>query len=183
VPVLITGATGMVGRVLAERFLLEGAQVRGFVRREDESLRRSGVHLAIGQACDVEKLSSALTQVHTLVHLIGGDKPERGQTVDFLNRESVECAVIAARSADVRRILYLSVPGADPGARDRFLAAKGQAEELIIGSGCEYGIFRCDPILESGRRGATVPLEHVIDTLVGADEREAFTSGVWPLTG
>jgi uncharacterized protein YbjT (DUF2867 family) len=62
-PVLITGATGMVGRALASRLLAEGGQVRAYVRREDPSLRAAGVHLAIGQACDVPKLESALTSV------------------------------------------------------------------------------------------------------------------------
>lgn len=180
-PVLITGATGLVGRALASRLHEEGAEVRAFVRRDDPPLRAMGAHLAIGEACDVEKLSSALTQVHTLVHLIGGEKPARGTSLDFVNRESTECAVIAARSADVRRILFLSAPGADPASRDRYLAAKGKAEELIMASGCEYGIFRCAPIAESGRRGARLPLQRVVEALLIADERESFSSGIWPL--
>lgn len=170
-PVLITGATGLVGRALTGRFLADGAQVRVFIRRDDANLRSAGAHVAIGEACDVEKLSSALTQVHTMVHLIGG---KRGN-VDYLNRESAECAVIAAKSADVKRILYLSVVGADPVARDRYLRSKGAAEELIKAAGAEYGIFRCAPI---PRR---VPLTTVVEALVRADERESFRSGVWDL--
>jgi NADH dehydrogenase len=180
-PVLINGARSLVGRALARRLLDEGAQVRAYLRREDAALRAVGVHVAIGEPCDVPKLESALTQVHTLVHLVGGEKPERGVSLDFFNRETVECSVIAARSAGVKRILFVSALGADPGARDKFLAAKGAAETLVVESGCEYGIFRCAPIAESGRRGAQLPLERVVDALAGADEREAFTSGVFTL--
>jgi uncharacterized protein YbjT (DUF2867 family) len=174
-PVLITGATGQVGRALARRLLDDGAQVRAYVRRDDAELRAAGAHVAIGEPCDVPKLESALTQVHTLAHLIGGAKPERGTSVDFLNRESVECAVIAARSAGTKRILFLSAIGADPGARNAYLAAKGKAEELIVASGCEYGIFRCAPI----PRG--IALDRVVDALLRADERDEFVSGVWTL--
>ena len=170
-PVLITGAAGLVGRALAHRLLDEGAQVRAFVRRDDAELRATGAHLAIGEACDVEKLSSALTQVHTMVHLIGGARGD----VDFLNRESAECAVIAAKSTDTKRILYLSAPGADAGARNRYLRSKGAAEELIVNSGAEYGIFRCAPIPKR------VPVERVVDALLRADERESFVSGIWDL--
>jgi len=181
VPVLINGARSLIGRALAQRLLDEGAQVRAYLRRDDAGLRAAGVHIAIGEPCDVPKLESALTQVHTLVHLVGGAKPERGVSVEFLNDETVECSVIAARSAGVRRILFVSVPGADPAARDRFLAAKGTAEARIVESGCEYGIFRCAPLSESGQRGAKLPLARVVDALAGADEREAFVSGVWNL--
>ena len=202
-PVLITGATGMVGRALADRLLAEGGQVRAYIRRDDTELRAAGVHIAIGEACNVERLESALTRVHTIVHLVGGLFPARGTSYHDLITESTECAVIAARSSEVRRFVYLSTPGADPDSDNEFLAARGRAERLVLESGMEHAIIRCTPIAESvprwvrlmkrgpiitvpgtgDQRIGVVPLDEVVEAIVAADARDAEVRGVWDLGG
>src|SRR5213082_2166733 len=165
-PVLVTGATGLVGRALVAQLLSEGAPVRAYVRRDDAALRAAGAHIAIGAADDVPKLESALTRAHTIVHLIGGTWPEPGMSYDLLNRDSTEAAVIAAHAADVKRFIFLSFVGADPASPNEFLASKGRAEEHILSSSFEHAIVRCAPIAEGlvqtferlGRgRGAGIP--------------------------
>jgi NADH dehydrogenase len=202
-PVLVTGATGLVGRALVQEFLSEGGQVRAYIRRDDAALRAAGAHIAIGAADDVPKLESALTRAHTIVHLIGGVWPEPGMTYDLLNRDSTEAAVIAAHAADVKRFIFLSFVGADPASPNEFLAAKGRAEEHIISSSFEHVILRCAPIAEglsgtfqqlSRGRGAGVPgrgsqrvnpvaLSDVVAAIIAADAREAEVRGVWELGG
>lgn len=202
-PVLITGATGTVGRALTGRLLEEGGQVRAYVRRDDAALRAAGVHTAVGAADDVPRLESALTRVHTIVHLVGGLFPEPGSSYDLLNRDTVEAAVIAARAAEVRRFVFLSFPGADPDSSNEFLAAKGRAEQHILAAGLEHAIFRCAPILGGeqlarvfARRGPVVAvpgdgaqrwnpigLDDVVDALVAADARESEVRGTWELGG
>jgi NADH dehydrogenase len=202
-PVLVTGATGLVGRALVRELLGEGAQVRAYLRRDDAPLRAAGAHLAIGAADDVPKLESALTRAHTIVHLIGGLWPEPGVTYDLLNRDSTEAAVIAAHAADVKRFIFLSFAGADPASPNEFLAAKGRAEEHILSSSFEHVILRCTPIAEGlpgtlrrlGRgRGAGVPgrgsqrvnpvaLADVVAAIIAADAREAEVRGIWELGG
>ncbi|MFY9588508.1 MAG: NAD(P)H-binding protein, partial [Actinomycetota bacterium] len=71
-PVLVTGATGVVGRVLIPKLVASGGQVRVYVRRDVPEYRSMGVHVAVGEADHEGRLESALEQVHTLVHLIGG---------------------------------------------------------------------------------------------------------------
>ena len=202
-PVLVTGATGLVGRALVAKLLSEGAQVRAYVRRDDAALRAAGAHVAIGAMDDVPKLESALTRAHTIVHLIGGVWPEPGVSYDLLNRDSTEAAVIAAHAADVKRFIFLSFVGADPASSNEFLTAKGRAEQHITSSPMEYAILRLPPILEGlgpmlqrlGRgRGAGVPgkgtqrvnpilLADVIAAIVAADAREAAVKGTWDLGG
>ncbi|HLW17211.1 MAG TPA: NAD(P)H-binding protein [Actinomycetota bacterium] len=202
-PVLVTGATGLVGRALVAQLLSEGGQVRAYVRREDAALRAAGAHLAIGAMDDVPRLESALTRAHTIVHLIGGVWPEPGMSYDLLNRDSTEAAVISAHAADVKRFIFLSFVGADPASPNEFLAAKGRAELHITASPMEHVILRCAPLREGlgptleslGRgRGAGVPgrgnqrinpvsLRDVVAAIVAADAREAAVNGTWELGG
>ena len=47
------------------------------------------------------------------------------------------------RPPGTRRIIFLSVPGADPDHQHPFLRAKGMAERSLAGSGLDYAILRC----------------------------------------
>ena len=202
-PVLVTGATGLVGRALVAELLSEGAQVRAYIRRDDAALRAAGAHIAIGAMDDVPKLESALTRAHTIVHLIGGVWPEPGVSYDLLNRDSTEAAVIAAHAADVKRFIFLSFVGADPESPNEFLAAKGRAERHITSAQFEHAILRLPPIAEGlgetlrrlgHGRGAGVPgkgtqrvnpvsLADVVAAIVAADARQASVTGTWELGG
>src|SRR5919108_5569160 len=130
-PVLVTGATGCVGRVLVPKLVESGGQVRAYVRRDVPEYRRLGVHVAVGEADHEGRLESALEQVHTLVHLIGGPVPDRGLTVEWLNYDTTVVALRAADNAEVTRVIFLSPIGADPASDDPYLAAKGAAVEAV----------------------------------------------------
>ena len=199
-PVLVTGATGVVGRALVPALVDSGGQVRVYVRRDVPEYRSLGVKVAIGDADHEGRLESALEQVHTIVHLIGGPLPERGVTVEWLNFDTVEVALRAAENAEVRRFLFLSPLGADPASNHPYLAAKGRAEEAIRTSALEHVVFRCAPILAPDSalasflaRGAParvrsaranpVAVQDVVHALVAADTRDAELRGAWELGG
>jgi uncharacterized protein YbjT (DUF2867 family) len=199
-PVLVTGATGCVGRALVPRLLESGGQVRVYVRRDVPEYRALGVKVAIGDADHEGRLESALEQVHTLVHLIGGPMPERGVTPEWLNYETTEVALRAAENAEVRRVLFLSPLGADPSSDNAYLAAKGRAEKAIAGSKLEYAIFRSAPILTEGSafsrllargvpsriRGTKlnpISASNIAEALIAADTRDAALRGTWELGG
>jgi len=200
-PVLVTGATGLVGRALVGQLLSEGGQVRAYLRRDDAALRAAGAHLAIGAMDDVPRLESALTRAHTIVHLIGGVWPEPGMSYDLLNRDSTEAAVIAAHAAEVKRFIFLSFVGADPASTNEFLAAKGRAEQHILSTPMEHAILRCAPIAREfgaviaslgpdaragvpgsgSHRVNPVQLADVVAAIAAADAREASVNGTWEL--
>ncbi|HJR18723.1 MAG TPA: NmrA family NAD(P)-binding protein, partial [Actinomycetota bacterium] len=62
-PVLVTGATGCVGRALIPKLVDSGGQVRVYVRRDVPEYRALGVKVAIGEADHEGRLESALEQV------------------------------------------------------------------------------------------------------------------------
>jgi NADH dehydrogenase len=199
-PVLVTGATGCIGRELIPRLLGAGGQVRVYLRRDVPELRSLGVKVALGDADHEGRLESALEQVHTLIHLIGGPIPDKGVTVDWLNRDTTAVALRAAENAAVRRVLFLSPIGADPTSDNEYLAAKGRAEEAIEASELEYAIFRCSPVLAEGsaletflargvpsraRAAKMTPIAaaDVADALLAADTRDTGIRGRWELGG
>jgi NADH dehydrogenase len=197
-PVLVTGATGCVGRALIPKLVDSGGQVRVYVRRDVPEYRELGVHVAIGEADHEGRLESALEQVHTLVHLTGGPVPEPKVTMEWLNVDATEVAVRAAENAGVRRVLFLSHIGADPGSDHPYLAAKGRAEQALTHTRAfEHVIFRCAPILaqgsalsfalerglSSGGRMNPIAVEDVAGMLVAADTRDAELRGAWELGG
>lgn len=199
-PVLVTGATGCIGRELIPRLLGAGGQVRVYVRRDVPELRSLGVKVSIGDADHEGRLESALEQVHTLIHLVGGPVPDKGGTVEWLNHETTTVALRAAENASVRRVLFLSPLGADPASDNEYLAAKGRAEGAIEASQLEYAIFRCAPVLAEGsalagllargvppraRAAKMTPItaSDVAEALLAADTRDTGVRGRWELGG
>jgi len=196
-PVLVTGATGCVGRVLVPKLVGSGGQVRVYVRLDVPEYRSLGVKIAVGEADHEGRLEAALEQVHTIVHLTGGPLPDRETTAEWLNLVTTEVAVTAAGNAGVRRFLFLSPLNADPNSDQPYLAAKGKAEEAIRRSGMEHAIFRCAPIVGPGSallnalgRGFSsdarinpIAVDDVASALVAADTRDAELRGTWELGG
>lgn len=197
-PVLVTGATGVVGRALIPKLVASGGQVRVYGRRDVPEYRAIGVHVAVGEADHEGRLEAALEQVHTLVHLVGGPILEGLTTIEWLNLETTRVALRAAENAEVRRVLFLSHVGADEDSDHLYLVTKARAEEEIRKAPIEHAILRCAPILgpasvfsgflESGVvRGAQrvnpIVVEDVASFLEAADTREAEVRGTWEIGG
>ena len=142
--VLVTGASGLLGRAIVEG-LAERDEVRATVRRPEaaEDLRALGAKVAVRDATEADDLIEILSRVHTLVHLIGGVNQPDADEVMRANHGSTLAAVAAAKEAGVDRIVLLSAPGADPEASHPFLRAKGLAEEAVVHSGLEHAVLRC----------------------------------------
>jgi uncharacterized protein YbjT (DUF2867 family) len=207
-PVVVTGATGLVGRRALEAFARSSPQVRAYVRRPDAAaaLRALGVKTAAGEIDDVDRLAAVMAGAHTVCHLIGGLEPPTGVSQAGYNVGTLEPVVAAAERAGVRRFLYLSYPGASPQASHPYLAAKGRAEELLASSAFESVVIRCthvygpggtwiETVRQQARRTpavvvgggrqvlAPVFVDDVARVLAAADDRSRATSGVWGLEG
>ena len=149
--VMVTGASGVVGGAVV-RALVRRDEVRATVRRQDgaEGLRALGAKVAVRTIERSEDLAEILQRVHTVVHLIGGPNQPDDDEVFAANHRSALAAVDAAAELKVRRFILASVPGADPGADDAFLRAKGLAEEAVASSGLDHAIVRLAPVYGVG---------------------------------
>ncbi len=160
--VLVVGATGIVGGMIARRLLEQGGEVRIMVRRDSpsvqlapqglatpaESLIEAGAQPVYGDMRDRASLDTAIEGVETVIST--GNSARRGgeddpQSVDLEgNRNLIE----AARDAGVRHFIFVSALGADPNHPAPFMRAKAQTEASLQASGMEYTILAPTPFME-----------------------------------
>jgi uncharacterized protein YbjT (DUF2867 family) len=153
VPVVVTGASGGIGRVVVPMLAARG-EVRAVVRRNtgSEVLRSTGAKVARSDLADTATLATVLDGAHTVVHLAGGlDQPDEA-AYEAANLGTVQDTLEVAIDAGVRRFVFLSYPGASPAAANPYLRAKGRAEAAVADSGLEHVVLRCTHVYGPGQR-------------------------------
>ena len=152
---LITGINGYIGTHLADRCRSEGIAVRGLVREGRQEpqldlLRSIGVELVFGDLADDRTWTNAMQDVELVAHLIGSIQPRRGTSFEDMHVGMSERCVRAAKSAGVRKAVYLSAKNARPGGVSRYYDTKGRAEQVFEQSGLAWAVVR--PVLVYGHR-------------------------------
>ena len=143
--VLVLGGSGFVGRHLVARLAAAGDRVVVVTRR-----RFAAGHLILLPTVEVVEanphepaaLAKLARDAAAVVNLVG-ILHERGR--DTFSRVHVELArnvVNACQAAGVARLLHMSALNADAAAPSRYLRSKGEAEEIVAGSGLRWTIFR-----------------------------------------
>lgn len=131
--ILVTGATGNVGRNVVEQLLNRGADVRAFVRDPSKVSLPASVDIAQGDLLDVDALRRAMSGVSTLFLL-------NGVVADEYTQALVTLAV--AREAKIERIVYLSVINSDVYVNVPHFAGKFGVERMIEQMGLNATILR-----------------------------------------
>jgi uncharacterized protein YbjT (DUF2867 family) len=205
--VMVAGASGVVGRAVVGA-LVGRDEVRATVRRAHaaEPLRALGAKVTVRDVDTADALTEVLPRCHTLVHLIGGPNQDTDDEVVAANHGSVLTAIAAAREAKVRRMILVSVPGADPDAGHPYVRAKGLAEEAVAASGMEYAIIRSAHVYgiggfwftaavqgalaeppfvvgEGSQELAPVLAEDLAAVIAAVDNRSAVPAGTWAVEG
>jgi len=110
-PIFVSGASGFVGRNLADALIARGLTVRRAERAADEGGASAAVIGDIGPTTD---WSGALTGIDTVVHLAARVHVMRDEAADPLeafravNVEGTRQLAMQAASAGVRRLVFLS---------------------------------------------------------------------------
>jgi uncharacterized protein YbjT (DUF2867 family) len=142
--ILITGATGFVGRHVVARLIAEGRRVRCLLPPGKTHPPEWEPHVDIinGKLGDEEILFRAVSGVHTILHLENAQWWGRPRDLERVELEGARAVVAAARAARVGRIILLSHLGAAPSSAYPLLRYKGMVEEAIRSSGLAYTIIR-----------------------------------------
>ena len=150
--VLVTGATGFLGRRVVSELLAHHHQVRCLVHSpgNERLLDQRNVDVQYGSVYDIDSISQAMYDVQSVVHLVGIIRPRRGATFDRVHRQGTANMVEAARTGGAREIIYVSALGATGNPAYPYLYSKHQAELRITGSGLDYTILRPSVIFGPG---------------------------------
>ncbi len=131
--ILVTGATGTVGRQVVEQLVKRGAGVRALVRDPSKADFPAGVDVVQGDLLDIDALRGAFSGVSTLFLLNAVVADEYTQALISLN---------VAREAGIERIVYLSVIHSDRYVNVPHFAGKYGVERMIGQMGLNATILR-----------------------------------------
>lgn len=140
--ILVTGATGRVGRQVVHQLVERGADVRVLMRDPPKADFPAAVTVVRGDMLDIDSLRTAFTGVRTLFLLNGVAGDEFTQALIALN---------LAREAGIERVVYLSVLHADRFVNVPHFAVKSGAERMIERMGFSATILRPAYFMENER--------------------------------
>ena len=142
--VMVTGATGFLGRRVVQALLDRGKEVRCLVRSPgaEEMFDQDRVDVHYGSVTDPASLRAAFYDLDEVVHLVAVIQEIGGATFYRINVEGTRNVLKAAEEAGVQRFVHLSAIGAQDNPVMRYLYSKWLAEQLVIASGIPYTILR-----------------------------------------
>ena len=146
---LVTGATGYVGRHVVRQIARSGYAVRALVRpdSEREVLGAEVDDFHEGDVTNAESLRGACSGCAGVVHLVGVINEKEG-TFETIHVNGTRHILGEAQRAGVKRFIYLSGLGARRDARAHYHQTKYAAEQSVLnpGNGMEGYCFQASVI-------------------------------------
>ena len=158
-PILVTGGTGTLGRLVVPRLRDAGCDVRVLSRRTHEAA--DGIEYVTGDLLKDEGIEAAVDGAEIIVHCAGSAKGDD---------EATRNLVRAASRAGAQHLVYISVVGADRipvvSGIDRamfgYFGSKLAAERVVADSGLPWTTLRAtqfhDLILKVAQQMAKLPV-------------------------
>lgn len=148
--ILITGGAGVVGVRLSKRFLAMGHSVRVLtLPGQGETVRLpKDVEIFYGDVQKTETLLAAFQNVDTVCHLAAVILARKKEDFEKINLEGTRNVLLAAKSAGVKRFLFVSsISVTYPDLTD-YGFSKLRAETLVKNMGIPFTIVRPTLVVE-----------------------------------
>ena len=121
--IIITGATGFVGRHLAERLHEDGFQVVGLGRSTDagDALQEQGIVFRQADVCDASQTIEAISAAECVIHCAGKSGPW-GRFRDFYKTNVIGTrnVVAACQHYKIEKLIFISSPSIYHTGEDRY---------------------------------------------------------------
>jgi NADH dehydrogenase len=149
--ILIAGASGRLGGLVARQLLADGVAVRAMSRTPASlaELKKLGAECVVGDLRDPASLAAACQEIDALLaatHAFNGDRSNSSRAVDAVGNRSL---IDAARAAGLRHVVFLSVLGADARSPVDMFRYKYATEQYLRVSGLSYTILRPAAYMET----------------------------------
>jgi uncharacterized protein YbjT (DUF2867 family) len=175
--ILITGATGYIGRHLVVRLIAQGERPRCLVRdipRATSILPADKVELVRGDTTSPASLEAAVQGVDTIVHaafMTADRKQSAGNSYEKTNVQGTANLIRAAKKAGVKRIIEMSGLGTMSDKPGSYMQGRYMAEKMLKESGLDWTIIQPSVLF-----GKNAPFFKGLSDLIG-------TTPVVPLVG
>ncbi len=158
-PILVTGGTGTLGRLVVPRLRDAGCEVRVLSRRSREA--GEGIEFVTGDLVTTDGIEAAVEGAEIIVHCAGSTKGDEDKALNLIR---------AASRAGARHLVFISVVGADKipiaSGIDRamfgYFGSKLAAERLVTDSGLPWTTLRAtqfhDLILKTAQQMTRMPV-------------------------
>jgi len=153
--ILVTGATGFVGRHLVRRLCSAGQRVRCLVRPGSpglEWLQPQPVEIVPGHLVEAGAVAAACRGVRKIIHLAAPIHEGRDAVVERVDREGMALLIDGAQAARVERVVMVSPLGTGSSSTLPFLRSRGHAEDLLRDSGVSFIILQSSLMFGLGDR-------------------------------
>ena len=208
--ILVTGGTGFIGSRFIEKLLQLKENVRILLkpsRISPDIPKNISLDVAVSSLSDEKGLRSALQGVDSIYHFATAENSGPDPDFESVDVGGTENLIYSAKTANIKKILFLSRVGSDKTSSYPVLRAKAIAENEIQESGLAYTILRLTdvygendhfseefaaairyaPILMPIPAGETVlqPLwvEDLISILLLIHEQEIFPNKIYEIGG
>jgi len=149
--ILVVGASGRLGGLVARQLMLEGKQVRAMSRTHSSlsELTAMGADAVVGDLRNPQSLAVACEGIDVLfsaTHAFNGSGSNSPHAVDDIGNRNL---IDAARKASVRHVVFTSILGARPDHSVNMYRYKFATEEYLRASGLSYTVLRPAPFMET----------------------------------
>ncbi|MBI4162272.1 MAG: NAD-dependent epimerase/dehydratase family protein [Candidatus Aenigmarchaeota archaeon] len=151
--ILVTGASGFVGRNLVKELLRQNKKVRCFVRKTSGISQLKGAEIFYGDVTDKKSLVRATKGVSSVVHLAaitGFGDYRLNYKVHVLGAENL---IETCKENNVKRIIDVSTVATLAERKSDYGITKALADDLFIKSGLSVTILKPDFIYGPDGRG------------------------------
>jgi len=148
--ILVVGATGLVGGMIARDLLERGKDLRILVRPGSsyQSLVLAGAKPIMGDLKDPGSLSAACSGVETVITTASAGSRGGDDTPQSVDLEGNGNLIDAAHQAGVSQFIFVSTIAADENSPVPLLRAKAQAEAHLRASGLSYTILAATTLMD-----------------------------------